>query len=228
MKIKHNVFFKSSKDSIIDWDKLRDDKSESAFYIPENKIDYIKLANSVDYENEKLEILSFCKEFNISRIISIGSGRCLLEYHLKKSSKLSVVVSDSSKSILRIKSFDLIDEALCVSDFTGVSNDYICEKTMFLLSRIDTEFDDAGLNHLIKSLYDNDVKYIYFIPAQILSLKTILIEIKFYIMSKFIKGTLVFCGYSRTKGCLRRILFKYYTFYKSSNRTDSIKLIKDN
>ena len=53
------------------------------------------------------------------------------------------------------------------------------KETLVILSRIDTEFSDDELINLIQNLYDNGVDHIYFIVAQLLTLKTFLLNSKF-------------------------------------------------
>ena len=49
---------------------------------------------------------------------------------------------------------------------------------LIILSRIDTEFTDFDLVSIFKNLYINGAKNIYFIPAEKLTFKTILVKIK--------------------------------------------------
>jgi hypothetical protein len=204
MKIKHYSFFNGLSTENIDWNHLRNSDLEEPYYIPFDKKDYLELMDNLDFNLFIKYILQYCNENNINRVISIGAGRCGLEYHLKSNSRLEVIVTDTTDSILRIKNFNIFDGAYqlnLLEDSTILSID---ENTMVLLCRIDTEFDDNNFKRLFNVLHNIDVKHITLIPAELLSLKIIIAEFKIQLMSLIKNKKLVFCGFARSKSEFRK------------------------
>lgn len=110
-------------------------------------------------------------------MISLGSGRCNLKYHLMNKFNFLCDVSDNTDSIKRINSFEIFNDAF----YLDIKRDFILndlDNSIVLLCRIDTELEDFELKNLFRTLNKNNVKLIYFIPAEILNLKTFLIKIK--------------------------------------------------
>lgn len=198
MKIKHNTLINAHKPSVIDWNFLRDNPEMSAYYIPFSKEEYI---NSIkNFSNTALlnEIISYCEKNKINKIISLGAGRCILEYAIKTNSDIKVIVTDNTNSITRIKSYNIFDDAIqadCLRDYNIVADN----NTLILLSRIDTEFNDADFKKLFNKFAENNVKYICFLPAELLNLKIFLVEIKILLKSFLTRKKRIFCGYARTE-----------------------------
>ena len=57
----------------------------------------------------------------------------------------------------------------------------IKSNTLVLLSRVDTELEDFELENLFQELHKKNVNHILFIPAQLLTLKSIIIQFYIYI-----------------------------------------------
>lgn len=53
-----------------------------------------------------------------------------------------------------------------------------------LMCRIDTEFDDNDLMTLFNKFHNKGVEYIYFVPAELISIKILLVELKVLFLSK--------------------------------------------
>ena len=113
-------------------------------------------------------------------------------------SNITITVTDVSESILRIKEFNVFDDAYQLNLIDN-QIDHFDKSTLVLLCRIDTEFDDTDFQKLFYSLFQNGACQICFIPAELLTIKTFLIEIKLYFLTLFSKRKRVFCGYARTK-----------------------------
>lgn len=209
MKISHYAIMESHHHRSVHWDELRDDASKPAYYIPFTKEDYIVSIKSHLESTHYAEIIKYCKNNNIKTIISLGAGRCILEYAIKTKSDLKVIVSDTSKSIDRIKSFNIFDDAI-KTDYLHKDEIQADDTTMILLSRIDTEFDDENFRNLFQKLASNNIKHICFIPAELLDLKIFLAEMKTLLQSFILHKKKVFCGYARTKNEFYRSWKDYY------------------
>jgi hypothetical protein len=214
MKIKHHTLISKNNisDNKLDWNKLRSSSSEVDYFIPKQKDNYIKLIESLGPPNPLLfnHLKNYIKTENIKRVISIGAGRSVLEYHLKKELNLEIIVTDSDKSINILKDYKIFDNVYLLDPSIDIFPFKVTNDTIFLLSRIDTEFDDIQLKNLFKILSINNVKHISFIPASILNYKTLLVEFKILIISIIFKRYRIFCGYSRTKSTFFNIWSDFY------------------
>lgn len=220
MKLKHHSVFQELSSESINWSFLRKNKNEKGYYLPDTIKTYLK-----DRETES----RFDKVFNtikkevqdhrIDTIISLGSGISALEYHIKSKLDIKVIISDFDNSIETLKKFNIFDEALRIdlkTDFEIICN----EKTLILLSRIDTELSDLDLINLFIKLDKLNAKYIYLIPAQILNFSTIFREIKILIYSLLLNKKRVFCGYSRTKSSFIKKWKSNYKHREVKNTND--------
>lgn len=211
MKIKHYSLFHAPIKSLSkaeDWDALRSDDLETSYFLPRTLQEYL---SKVDTDSPSLTtriIIKKAESLNLSKVFSIGSGVAQQEYELKKFSNLSVIVSDYSNSILRLKGFNIFDECLVLDllkDPIPIDNSFL-----LLFPRIDTEFDNHELKNLFSICHRSGVGEICFIPAQLLNFRIILAEIKFFLISLITRKKRIFCGYSRTKKEFVNLFQDYY------------------
>ena len=85
------------------------------------------------------------------------------------------------------------------------------------MSRIYTELTDDQLIKMFNSMAKIKIKYIFFIPAQLLTFKSLIIEIYLRIKSILFKKKLVFCGYSRSKNLFTSMWKKHYKASQTKN-----------
>lgn len=219
MKIKHHSIFKELSTQKIDWSKLRINKNEKGYYLPNDFSQYVEDRNwDVKYDGIINNIENIVNRHKIDRIISLGSGVAALEYHLKKKLNVKVEVSDYDNSINILDLFKIFDKAFAIDLKTNFEIN--CDKhTLILLSRVDTELSDQELESLFSKLYKLNASSIYFIPAQVLNFSTVIREIKIFIYSILLRKKRVFCGYSRSKlSFVSSWKFYYkYSFLKSTN-----------
>tara|TARA_B100000686_G_scaffold345249_1_gene429477 strand:+ start:5734 stop:6408 length:675 start_codon:yes stop_codon:yes gene_type:complete len=216
MKIQHHSIFKNLNSNNIDWSFIRNDFEEEKYFMPRTKEEYINLVKN-DYSNEIIlnEISSFLDKLNINHIFSLGSGRAFLEYKLKIRN-FKVIVSDNDKSINKLKQFNLFDKAYNLS-IENAKTKLKNFQGLVLLSRIDTELTDSQLMNLFSDLSSLGVKYVFFIPAQLLTLKSFFTELLIRIKSILYRKKLVKCGYSRSNKLLKKLWKKFYNV-KSINK----------
>lgn len=227
MKFSHFALFDGQNTDRLNWDVLRDQCNESAYYIPFSKSAYIDSVININTGDIGSRIIQYCQKNGLSSIISLGAGRCYLEYHIKMNSNLKVIVTDLSSSILRIKEFEIFDEVYQID----MLNEKILANgnhTLILLSRIDTELEDHEFANLFKILHLKKVKHICLIPAELLNAKIALAEIKIAIKSFISKKRRTFCGYIRTRKEFIKHWSPYYSLQKLySNSTLFFLTIKD-
>jgi hypothetical protein len=226
MKINHYSIFTELASDNIDWNHLRDSNVEAPYFIPFEKKDYLALIENLDFSFYIDSIKKYCKDNNIRRIISIGAGRCGLEYHLKNNTNLEVIVTDTTDSILRIKEFNVFNDAYQLNLLENTDKFNIDSNTLILLSRIDTEFNDDNFKLLFDVLQSKNVKYICLIPAELLSFKIIIAEFKIFLISILKNKKRVFCGFARSKSEFRKAWMKHYKERSSTSSNKIFQLIQ--
>jgi len=216
MKLKHYSIFYKHQESKINWRYLRNNKNETEYFIPLNEEDILKIFEKDNHTDVLDSTKKYIDKNKINRIISLGSGRSSLEYQLKLKTGVYTIISDITESILRLKKLDFFDEILFI-DITKKFDLKSSSSTMVLLPRIDTELSDSQLKNLFKNLNKQKVKFILFIPAQLLSIKSILVQ--FYIILKAVmqKKPLVDCGYSRSRSSFRKLWEEFYDIHINYN-----------
>lgn len=211
MQIKHFSIFQNNS-SELNWENLRNDSEEKHYFIPYSKKDYLSKVETDDPSLSTKIILQEIERINLKNIFSIGSGIASQEYQLKKFSDCSVVVTDSNSSILRIKRFDIFDDAFIFdasSDTLPVNGNWI-----MLFHRIDTEFNDNQLTSLFAKCHNSGINNICFVPAELISLRLIIAEIKVFIVSIIKRKPRIFCGYARSFNSFKKIWSPYYKLNK--------------
>ena len=212
MRIKHFAIFQNRMITL-DWASLRNDKTEKPYYLPYDKEAYSAKVETNEPSSSTKVILQEIKKTGLRKIFSIGSGIASQEYQLKKFSDYLVVVTDYNSSILRLKQFNVFDDAFildALKDPLPVDNSWI-----ILFPRIDTEFDDQQLTELFAKCHSSGIIHICFIPAELLSLHIIIAEIKILINSLFKRKHRVFCGYARS---IRSFISIWDPYYKLSSK----------
>ena len=211
MQIKHYSLFNSSS-TILNWQDLRNDSNEDPYYLPFTREAYIQKVDIYQESKITSEIIDVCKNLKIKKIFSIGSGLAAQEYQLKKFSTIPVIVSDFTESINRLKAYNIFDDAIHLD----VLNDPlpVDENTLVIFPRIDTEFNNIQLLNIFNKCFDQKVKFIWFIPAELLSLRIIIAEVKIALLSLILNKPRVYCGDARSIGCFKSIWSKYYHIIK--------------
>lgn len=207
------------------WNKLRNSRDYQSYFIPKNKKEFLNKLES--YKPTPRIISDFEKmknNFSFNKLVSFCSGSCMLEYYLMKKFNLDCEVSDNTDSIKRINKFKIFNKSSKI-DITKNFKINSTSNTIVLLSRIDTEFDDDQLNELFRKLYELKVCLIYFIPAEIISLKTILVKIKIFFICLFDLRFPVSWGYVRSKKGFEKN-WKIYYRTKSFHSKGAILKIK--
>lgn len=219
MKIKHYGYFRNPM-NVLNWEVLRNDETEQPYYLPFKKDEYLKKVDVMEPSYVTQKIIDELKQRGLSKVFSIGSGIASLEYQLKKFSDLIIAVSDYNSTVLRLKEFGVFDDVFIID---ALKEDIpVDDNWVVLFPRIDTEFEDHQLEELFKKCSLAGVRYICFVPAELLSFKKILGEIKVLILSLLKRKPRVFCGYVRSFNSFVSIWGKYY---KSIKREKNIIIL---
>lgn len=207
MQIRHYSLFNSASKTL-NWESLRDDESEDAYFLPYTREAYLKKVDIEQPSQNTQQVVDACKEFLLKKIFSIGSGVAAQEYQLKKFASLPVIVSDYTDSIRRIKEFNVFDDAIQLDAFKDAFP--VDKDTLVLFPRIDTEFENKQLELIFKKCFEAGVRHIWFIPAELLTMHIIAAEFKIALLSILRRKPRVFCGYARSKSAFEKIWGKYY------------------
>lgn len=224
MKIKHYSVFRVHSNKIINWNDLRDEELELPYWMPASKDKYLTKVNAEKVSESVLAMIEQIQKIGYTKILSLGSGIAQTEYHIKQNSNLEVVVSDNTDSIKRLKEYNIFSDALLIDI---VRDDFPAnEKTLILLHRIDTEFDNEDFKLIFDKCKKLNVKHICVVPTNPLAYSIVLNELKTVILSimKFKKRT--FCGYARSKSSLIKLWAKYYKIVFEHNKEKPFYIIE--
>lgn len=130
------------------------------------------------------------------------------------------MVSDYNATVFRLKEFEVFDDALLLDPLKDPLP--IDESFAVLFPRIDTEFEDEQLKELFSKCFNSEIKQIYFIPAELLSIRIIIAELKAFLISLIKRKQLVFCGYARDMGSFTKIWETYYKLIKKHDKDKQI------
>jgi hypothetical protein len=189
MKIKHYFAFEkelSQKfcDDMLNeknWDILRMDERDSAFAIEKDIESYEQnCRNAQSYKNAAQKICDILRQENLinKRIISLGAGKGILEWHLKKNMpELYIECTDYTlneveqlkKVFVHLDSayqFDMLNGDYALLDSTGV----------LVLYRVSTEFCQEDWFKIFNKIYDAGINYIIFVPTGLDRLRDIIKE----------------------------------------------------
>ena len=219
MKIKNHSVFNNGMETL-NRDHLRNSEIDKPYFLPFKKEDYLLKVQVNEPSNLIKTIIKELENTGLKKVFSIGSGTAYQEYQLKKFSDLKVVVSDYNSSVLRLKQFEVFDDAL---QFDALQDPFpVDESWAILLPRIDTEFDDEQLKELFFKCHSAGIKQIYFIPAELLSFRIIMVQLKEILKSLIKRKPLVFCGYARNMSSFKKIWAPYYQLSKKYNKDKQI------
>ncbi len=218
MKIRHYYVFKKEvqnkmKGSSLNkdnWSILREDEEEAPFCIEKDIISYEKnCEQSVEYK-KTAELVSWCiKKYNFEdkKIISLGVGKGILEWHLKKlMPNIAIECTDyTERAILQLqKVFSKLDGAYAFDMLRGNYFD-LDIKALFVMHRISTEFDLNEWYEIFAKMYDAGIENIIFIPTGLDTFKTMYIEKKGHLKNILCKRKDIFCGWLYTESEFKRM-----------------------
>lgn len=194
------------------WDKVRCDDNCTPFSIPNNVIDYNKMAIT-EYKDESKDIADLVDHKGHTTILSVGCGRGFLEYNIKTSSpELKVIATDfNEQSIERLKNVLFICDDVEVFDLLE-DRFYYFEGLIYLLFRVDTELDNDTWLNIFYKMHEAGVKYILVVATEFVSINSLIKET----VKKLLKNVLhySFSGYIRTKESFENLWADYYIIDK--------------
>ena len=171
MIIRHYEVFKSELGSQElnqeNWDVLRTESKESAYAIEDNVEQYEKNCLScVSYEVAAGRILDVLKEHHCGHVVSMGIGKGILEWHLKRQMpELIVEGTDFAvRAVEKLKKvFPACDALHC---FDMLRGDYrmFPPDAFFIFYRVSEEFCYEDWRHIFTAMRSQRVLNIVYIP----------------------------------------------------------------
>ncbi len=208
MKAKHYYLFsdeitdKMSGTSLNEenWDYLRKADNKSVFSLEEDIENYERNCEGRDSYIETASIISEylnTKEDFSGKIVSLGVGKGILEYHIKKIlPNVYIECTDYTKDAIEKLKKVFIKADKC-SVFDMLNGDYagFCKESIIIMHRVSTEFNRKQWNAIFFKLFKAGIKNIIFIPTEIASLKIMVQEKKNYLKNRIKRRRQIFCGW---------------------------------
>ncbi len=146
-------------------------------------------------------IVRFASSRGYHGIVSVGAGRALVEYHIKRlAPELHLTCTEySPKVVERLKR--VFEEADEVTEFDITSSPWSRFRpgSLVLFNRLDTELDDRQWREVFRNTASSGVKDILMVATGFLTPRTLLAEIWSRVVGLIKRRRLTFAGYTRTK-----------------------------
>lgn len=208
MKIRHYYFFGDEiqgklTEGVLNedgWDLLRR-HGDNAFSIENDIRKYEKnCMQAVEYQESAFQICDILKKNNTNKVVSLGCGKGILEWHIKKQMpQIHMTCTDyASEGIEQLKRiFPTCDEILR-SDMMGV--DYsIWKGATLLMYRISTEFSKQEWQSIFYKMHEGGVERIIFVPTEVLTLRIAFNEMKRHFINRLRRRKDTMCGWMYSK-----------------------------
>lgn len=230
MKIKHYYDFggllKNGKIGEKGWDQLRMQNQDLSFSIEKSRNAWVaNCENDLNYCTSAEVISRYITDEKIHKVISIGVGKGILEYHIKKilGDEISIECMDyTPNAIEELKKVFLECHQFAVFDVLHDSWDLLDNQALIVLFRMSTEFTEKDWKYIFAKMHGVGIKRILYVPTDILDLTELLKTLKLYVIYK-LKGkwkNLTFCGWRYSKEIHLSFWDKYYEVEKHIKKDD--------
>lgn len=152
------------------WDVLRTESAESAYAIEDSVEQYEQnCRNSISYEESARAIIELLKKYDCKHAVTLGAGKGILEWHLKKlMPELYVECTDYAKlSIEKLKRVFVDCDSLHSFDMLNGNYGMFAEDDVFILYRVSEEFNYEDWCNVFKKMREEGVRKIIYIPDMI-------------------------------------------------------------
>ncbi len=182
------------------WDVLRMGGKESPFSIEKDIAAYEENCRKALSYKKMAELLCHIVQKygrNSQKVISLGVGKGVLEWHMKKMlPDIAVECADyTEKAIERLKTvFPDVDDAYV---FDILNGDYanLDSNAVYVMHRISTEFNSDDWYKIFRKLYEADIKCVIFIPTDLDTVGTMCKEKIKHVKNVLCKKKDIFCGW---------------------------------
>ena len=230
MKIRHYFSFDENANNnmhsdrldVDNWNALRTYEDGGPFSLEKTRERWVSNCEyRNDYKQMAEKLLSTIRNNGWTKVTSLGVGKGILEYHLKKMMpELEIVCSDYTK-----RSMDLLSELFVEGDgfetFDMLQDDYssLAKRDAVIVYRLSTEFDKEQWKDIFLKMHEFDVKNIFFVPADFLTVKTGIQEKLRYFLNTLQHRRNTFCGWMYTRN-------EYLKFFMGNNTFPLYQVVK--
>lgn len=182
------------------WEELRNNGEDSNFALSESQSEYEKNCQDAIVYKEAAKILNDeieSRRWQDRRIISLGAGTGVLEWHLKQlNPKLHVECTDYTITTMdRLKKvFPGLDDAY---EFDMLEGDYSAfdSDSILVFHRLSAEFDKEQWKNVFSKLKNAGLNDIIYTPCEVLNPIIALKEILIHIRNRIKGHRDTFCGW---------------------------------
>ncbi len=192
------------------WDQVRTaapSETNKDFSFPQSRADWVKLAEaSEDARASAATVASLVKRGGYTSILSVGVGRALLEYHLKRSlPQVPLTCTEyAPASVTRLREFFAECDSVEFLDLLAPwqAKDAKC---LILLNRVDTELSDEQWSIAFGRMAEAGVSEIIVVATGFLTPRTFGSEMATRLRCRLRGQTPTFAGYLRTRARFREL-----------------------
>ncbi len=188
------------------WELLREEGDED-FSIEKSVEQYREnCGKAVGYGQSAKFISNLLKKYKYNRVASLGIGKGVLEWHLKKNNpELYLIGTDYTESAIRslqnvftecdrLEVFDIKKD-----NFKKLNTDCV------IMYRVSTEFDYKEWCDIFTKMYEDGIKNIIFVPTELLNLKLFVFEKLRHIRNVLLGKKDTFCGYMYSESDFKKM-----------------------
>jgi hypothetical protein len=196
------------------WDTLRlINPKDNPFFLHSERQQWREAAaKNIVLKKRAKDIADYVIAQGFEGIVSLGVGAAHFEYWINQCApSLKIYCSDYAPRTVRALS-QVFSEAAEIVTFDILNGPWEKKpgKLVYLLNRVDTEFDDQQWDHIAQGMSKAGIKDIIFIPNTFLTLSVYIKKTLKPLLLRLVGKPLVFAGYVRTRKRLQSILGKYY------------------
>ena len=202
------------------WDILRTKEGvQGPYYIPEDRETWQQTCLSHQQLKVKAQDIVMWVKPRFNCIYSFGVGAAYLEFLIKKDApSLRVKCSDfTPQGIDRLKKVFIEAEEIFTFDMIRGDWKMIDPKSLCLLYRVDTVFDDEQWRKVLEKMKRAGIKDALFIPSDILTFKKVLYQQCKYAIFRLLRRKMTFSGFLRSKQRIVSLLGEFYEIVKVIN-----------
>lgn len=206
MKTKHFYSFdkevikrmKSHKLDMDGWEALRTDNQRGFFSIERTREDYVKSCESrEEYREAAKKIRDIINVHGWNKMISMGVGKGILEYHIKKLiPEMDIECADYTQNSLELLR-QVLTECHEFRVFDMIKDDWSSLKKadVVMIYRLSTEFTEDQWLEIFEKMYEAGIEHIIYVPTELLDLK-ILVKERIHNLINIVRGRRnIFCGW---------------------------------
>lgn len=215
MKVKHYATIKtdlgSDKLDKEAWERLRMDTSESAYCIEDSVDLYEQNCKKYSiYCNSAKTICKILKQNNCRHIITVGTGKGILEWYIKKyMPDLYVECTDyAEETIDKLKKVFADCDDLHAFDMLEGDYGSFNKEAFVIFFRVSTELNYKQWRQCFKKMHDAGIRNIIFVPDEIASVSVAKREITTHMKNRLKKKKDTFCGWIYSADEYRKLFQK--------------------